>query len=198
MVHESQNDDAELAAIAAIAKALGDVDDADARRRVLTYILARYMPEVSGTQASAVHAPLPGPMGRADVAVPQYPPVGVGEERPKEVPGIAQLTNAGDLKITARDLKAKSGLDAALRLAYIAIYAYYLLTGQPLSSRKGLTPLLREWRLYTGNTRARLAKERGIIREGDGLSLDAHARRDAEQYISEILSDESVGQWRPR
>jgi PAS domain S-box-containing protein len=86
-----------------------------------------------------------------------------------------------------RDLKAKSGLDAAVRLAQVAIYAHERLTGRPLSSRKGLTPLLKEWRLYDGNTRARLAREPGIVRSGDDLTLDPRGRRDAERLVEELL-----------
>lgn len=67
-----------------------------------------------------------------------------------------------------------------------------------MSSRKNLTPILKEWRLYDGNTRARLSKERGILRDGDNLSLDAHARRDAERFIEEISDPEIKGQWKPK
>lgn len=115
-----------------------------------------------------------------------------------EMPGIARLSDTGELKITARDLKAKSGLDAAVRLAHIAIFAHEQLAGQPLSSRSGLTPLLKEWRLYDGNARARLSRDRGILRNEDSLSLDAHARVDAERYIAEIQDSETHGVWKPR
>ena len=181
-----QNNDAEITAIAAISSALSNLADAEARRRVLAYVLARYLPE-ENTLASLPSASL------AQTFTSMAPsPVSL------ELPGVARLTDSGDLRITARDLKAKSGLDAGVRLAHVAIYAHERLTGQPLSSRKGLTPLLKEWRLYDGNVRARLAKERGIIRSDDSLSLDAHARRDAERYIEEILNEELHGQWKPR
>jgi hypothetical protein len=125
-------------------------------------------------------------------------PVAGNHASETEIPGIARLTSNGDLKITIRDLKAKSGLDAAVRLAHVAIYAHEKLRGEPLSSRRTLTPILKEWRLYDGNTRARLSKEKGIIRDGDALHLDAHSRRDAERLIQEILDDGVSGNWRPR
>lgn len=192
MTDHPQDDDSEITAIAAISGALKKLSDADARRRVLSYVLARYLPD-----STAVTPQAPRVSGLAPSAAAPGP-IPVVEHMQRELPGIARLTDAGELKITARDLKAKSALDAAVRLAHIAMYAHERLTGQPLSSRKGLTPLLREWRLYDGNTRARLAKERGIIRSGDSLSLDAHARRDAERFADEILNDEVSGQWKPR
>lgn len=187
-----QNPDAEIAAIAAISSALSNLADSEARRRVLSYVFARYLPE--GNALSAVPASLSAQPATSMAASP----VAVIELTQRELPGVARLSDNGDLRITARDLKAKSGLDAGVRLAHVAIYAHERLTGQPLSSRKGLTPLLKEWRLYDGNVRARLAKERGIIRSDDSLSLDAHARRDAERYVDEILNDELHGQWKPR
>lgn len=196
-----KDDDAEIAAISAISAALAKVPDDEARNRVLTYILSRYRPLVSDLQNFSVskyplgQSPL---AGMANPTLPTTSPLSLLGPSLREVPGIARLTDSGDLKITARDLKAKSGLDAAVRLAHIAIYVHEQLTGQPFSSRKGLTPLLQQWRVYDGNARAKLAKERGIIRSGDDLTLDAHARLDAEKYIEEILSDDVPGQWRPR
>jgi hypothetical protein len=186
--------DKEIAAIAAISAALSSLADTEARRRVLSYVLSRYLPDfpvpvgatVSSTTAS---------IGRSPTSLVETPSFG---HSPREIPGVIHITDAGELKITARDLKAKSGLDAAVRLAYLAIYASEKLTGQPLSSPKSLTPLLKQWRLYDGNTRTRLAKDKGIIRSGENLSLDAHGKLDAERFIEEILNPEVQGQWRPR
>ncbi len=189
---DPHNHDAEIAAISAISSALSKLADSEERRRVLSYVLARYLPE--GNALSA----LPPALSAQPVSSMAPSPVAVIEHTQRELPGVARLTDTGELRITARDLKAKSGLDAGVRLAHVAIYAHERLTGQPLSSRKGLTPLLKEWRLYDGNVRHRLANERGIIRSEDSLSLDAHARRDAERYIEEILNDELHGQWKPR
>ncbi len=193
---DAPDEDAEITAIAAINAALSKIEKPEARGRVLAYFIARFMPD-SGPLRTG-HARGFVAVGSQPLGTPATLTATASLAGGGELPGIARLTDEGDLKITARDLKAKSGLDAAVRLAHIAIFAYERFTGQPLSSRKGLTPLLREWRLYDGNTRARLAKERGIIRSGDNLSLDTHARRDAEQFVADILNDEVAGQWKPR
>ena len=185
---DPEKQDDEVAAIAAITAALAKLTDPGARRNVLSYINGRYLGKI------------PGPVENLPLfsTAAASAPVAVVETTQRELPGVARLTDTGELRITARDLKAKNGLDAAVRLAHIAVYAHERLTQKPLSSRKGLTPLLKEWRIYDGNTRARLARERGIVRTGDSLSLDTHARRDAERYIDDVLNEETSGNWRPR
>ncbi|MFY9317530.1 MAG: hypothetical protein WAO95_18480 [Burkholderiales bacterium] len=185
---DPKTQDDEVMAITAITAALSKLSDPDARRNVLSYINARYLGKAPGATDSL-------PLFTTAVA---SAPVAVVETTQRELPGVARLTDTGELRITARDLKAKNALDAAVRLAHIAVYAHERLTQKPLSSRKGLTPLLKEWRVYDGNTRARIAKERGIIRSGDSMSLDTHARRDAERYIDDILNEETTGIWRPK
>jgi hypothetical protein len=186
--------DKEILAMAQISAALQALDDPTARQRVLSYVLARFAEgEVISTSARIAHG---GTLShRTDVAPARL-------ESPssaaKEIPGIGRLTEDGQLRITIRDLKAKSGLDAATRLAHVSIYAWQQLTGEPMSSRRTLTPILKEWRLYDGNTRHRLAVDRGILRDGDNLTLDAHARADAEHFMEEILNPEMQGSWRPR
>ena len=212
MVDYLEDEDSEIAAIGAISAALARLPDADARRRVITYVLSRYLPD-STTKPSAAPSPWehtiqPGahvhgsvPSSWENTIQPGAHVYGYAintEQSQREIAGVARLTESGELRITARDLKAKSGLDAAMRLAYIAIYAHELLTNLPFSSRKGLTPLLKEWRLYDGNARAKLSRERGIIRSGDNLSLDAHARLDAERYVNDILDVDIKGSWKPK
>ena len=116
----------------------------------------------------------------------------------EELPGIARVTANGSLEITVRDLKARSTIDAALRLAHIVIYANEKLKGErAVSSRKILTPILKEWRTYDGNTRPALARHKGIHRDGDLLSLDAIAKKEAEKYIAEVLDESVQGTWNP-
>jgi len=189
--------DPEIAAMESVSDALSQLSDSEARRRVIGYILARFAPE-NPPQSSEPVAPTG--WGTTRAAIASAPSLGTADvsQGEREIPGIARLSDAGELKITIRDLKARSGLDAAVRLAHVAIYAYERLTGgQALSSSRGLTPILREWRLYDGNTRTRLAKEKGMLRDGDELRLDAHSRRDAEKYIGEILDSAVEGKWRP-
>ena len=42
-----------------------------------------------------------------------------------------------------------------------------------------------------------LASDKGIVRDGDILTLDAHARQDAERFLQEVLGPDTVGTWRP-
>lgn len=126
-------------------------------------------------------------------------PTELREGKCKEIPGIAQISEDGDFKLTVRDLKAKNTTDAAIRLAHVTVFAYEKLTGEKkISSKKVILPILKEWRAYTGNTRNALAKHKGILRVGDKVSLDAHSKRDTEQFIKEILDDSIKGTWKLR
>ncbi|MGB2932523.1 MAG: PAS domain-containing protein [Methyloceanibacter sp.] len=175
----SSNHDSELAAIAASGAIFATLEDSDARRRVLSYVLSRYLPEDAPTYPQPAPEPELTPMKAALRAVE-------GPER--ELAGIARLTDFGEFEMTLRELKSRSRLEAVIRLATVAIHAHQLLTGRPLSSRQFLTPLLKAWRLYDGNTRSRLAREQGIVRSGDNLSLDDQGRRDAERFVNDIHS----------
>ena len=124
--------DRELAAIAAATTALSTLTDPAAVHRALAYMAARHLPD----------PPFPGAALPALTAAAARIPRSPGA---RELPGIARVTLAGDFRLTVRDLKARSALDAAVRLAKVAIYAHELLTGEPLSSRRGLTPILRAW-----------------------------------------------------
>jgi len=188
--------DPEVATITAIIDALLELADTESRRRVLSYVLSRFAPDELGRAGESNAKAIGNSTSSVGPVTAIHQPNQPAQEN--EIAGIARLTDSGELKITIRDLKARSGLDAAVRLAHVAIYAYEKLTGAAFSSRQGLTPILREWRLYDGNSRSRLAKEKGILRDGDELRLDAHSRRDAEKYITEILDASMEGTWRPR
>jgi hypothetical protein len=137
MPNLSRSEDSEIDAITAISKALATLEDSDARRRVLSYVLARYLPELPLT-------PIETTTKTAPTSLVPGTPLPVSPHTQHELAGVARLTENGELRLTARDLKAKSGLDAAVRLAHVAVYAHEKLTGQSLSSAKGLTPLLKE------------------------------------------------------
>lgn len=101
--------------------------------------------------------------------------------------GVAMMTQNGELKITARDLKGKGINDTAVRLAHVVLYSYRALTSEKwVSSRKILTPILKDHRVYTGNSRTALSQCKGIVRDGDMLTLDVLAQADAERFIEEI------------
>jgi PAS domain S-box-containing protein len=179
MVGQVIHNDYELAAIAKSSAAILELPDGEARRRVLTYVMDRY---------------LPGPgSGRLSAAVSQPASVTISGTRAREFTegdllGVACINNDGGFEIVIREFWASSRLDAAVRLAKLAIYAHERLTGAAMSSRATLTPLLKDWHLYDGNTRARLARERGITRSGDSLSLDDMEKSRADRLVIEMRS----------
>jgi hypothetical protein len=167
-----------------VGEALEGLGDPEARERVLFWVASKF-----GTLASYT-----GRNNTVATAVGQTTPLGTSDE----IPGIARATPNGGLEITVRDLKAKSTTDAAIRLAHIVIYAAEKLKGErAVSSRKVLLPILKEWRAYDGNTRLALARHKGIHRDGDSMSLDAIAKKDAEKYVADILDDAAQGTWNP-
>lgn len=174
----------ELEAMRVVGEAIENLADPEARMRVLSWVASKF-----GDHRFEA--------GRKDLSQGSgaKPLVAITEE---ELPGIARRTANGGLEVTVRDLKAKSTIDAAIRLAHIVIYANEKLKGErAVSSRKVLLPILKEWRAYDGNTRPALAHHKGIHRDGDQLSLDTIAKKDAEKYISEILDDSVTGTWNP-
>ena len=177
--------DIEIKAITAVNEALASIDDPEIRNRVLRWVNDKFGFVPSGVKPTRETTRQRG--------LPSMSEVVAGE-----IDGIAMLTETGEFRLTVRDLKAKSANDAALRLAHIAIRAYQKLTGQKtVSSKNFLVPLLKDWRVYDGNTRAALARHKGIIRNGDELGLDSHATTDAERFISDALDNAIDGTWKP-
>ncbi|MGH2396565.1 MAG: hypothetical protein ACRDFW_06165 [bacterium] len=173
--------DLELATMGRVGEALASLPNADAQERVLAWAFARFGK---------------GALSRKDTLVSA--PTVTATPRGKEIPGIASLSDSGELHLTIRDPKAKSANDAALRIAHVALYSHAKLTGQASASSKNLlVPILRKYRVYDGNTRGILAKHKGLLREGDELSLDAFCQQEAETYIKEILDPSTAGTWGP-
>lgn len=170
----------EIDSMKKVANAL-DTLEADARQRVLDWALAKYgLVDKRALQAPKKDGPLKVEQ-KADG---------------KELPGIGLINDSGEFQLTVRDPKASNTNDAAIRLALVTVYAYMELTGENgVSSKKVVKPTLEKWRAYTGNTRAILAKHRGLLREGDILSLDVHAKREAQAYINDVLDDAKTGTW---
>jgi hypothetical protein len=178
----------EVDAIETIDKALSALKDKEARQRVLVWALAKYAIDGEVNPLSARKR-----LSGTPVTLHTVP------RTRNEIAGIAKIQENGTFKLTVRDPKAKSTKDAAIRLAHIVIHAYTELTGESsVSSKKVLVPTLREWRAYDGNTRLALARHKGIIRDGDSLSLDAHSKKDAIRFIDEALEESIEGTWRLR
>jgi hypothetical protein len=172
----------ELECMRMVDETLRSVEDDGARARVIAWLSAKYLGG-NGSRPSA---------GTAVEAA--Y----VTDERPNEIPGIAKLSQAGDVQLTVRDFKAKSANDAAVRLAHVVIAAAAKLTGESsVSSKNVIVPLLRKYRCYDGNTRSAIAGNKGLVRDGDLLSLDFHAEQYAEKVMAEIQDPTTEGKWKP-
>ncbi len=169
----------EAEAIAKIDEMLSAITDNDARRRILQWAYAKYM------------------LGKTGIGMPNDYQVPMAEKpiQGRELPGIATLTPDGKMVLTVRDFKAKNKTDAGLRAALAYVLAYEKLTGKPAPSRHGLTPLLKDLRLYDGNIRAAIAEHPGIVREKDHIRLDSVARQEATNIISEIIDMKIKGKW---
>jgi len=155
--------------------------DAEPRERVIRYVMNRYSIGANPVERQA-GARQPGSVASSVT----------------ELNGIALLKGDGSLRVTVRDLKGATAKDAARRLIYAVVLSNEMLTGsREVSSRKTLVPILREYRLYDGNTRALIASDKGVIRNGDLLSLDAHARTEAEAFLRDMQDPSIVGSWRP-
>ena len=180
--------DPEIKAMSVIGEALSAIEDDAGRHRVL-----RWANEKFGLQKLDTRA-LTSAAQSARVEAIQI----ASSDDNKEIPGIAMLSAGGEFRLTVRDVKAKSAIDAALRLTHIVIRAHERLTGQKsISSKNMLVPLLKTWRVYDGNARYALAKHKGIVRNGDNLELDFHAQQDADRFIADVLDATVEGSWDP-
>jgi hypothetical protein len=111
---------------------------------------------------------------------------------------IAEINEDGTLLLHLRDLKAKTKIDATKRLVLITLLLAEELSGKKtVSSKNVLLPLLKEWRVYDGNTREFIATYQGIHRKGDELSLDKPGKDEARKYLAEIADETIIGSWSP-
>jgi len=181
--------DPELEAMNKVDEALKGLKTAE-RVRVLDWAASKYL--ATGIPRRSTTGVLQSATGSNQPPVSTIPPQG------KEIPGIARLDDNGNLIITARDLKAKSTNDAAVRLVHIAVEAYRRLTGNKTTpSKEIINPILQKWRAYTANTRHVIAAHKGIHLDKGQYSLDQYSQRDADKYITEILDESVPGDWNP-
>lgn len=113
-----------------------------------------------------------------------------GRPRSNRIYGIARLTEEGGIELTLKDPRGRSKNDTARRLAYVALRAHEMLTGQEWASfRRLVVPVLKQWDVLTNNTRQALAHDRCMIRldeDRDQVSLNAAGRMRADTYMEEI------------
>ena len=180
-------EDIEIQAITQINVALKAIPDDATRIRVLKWAVQKFnaIPNNANQQTVSTVNMLSGQDESA------------ASNAPNEIPKIASLNSDGNFSVIIQDLKAQSQTIAGVRLALATIHAYKKLTGNNISSRKDLVPVLKHFRLYDGNIRVALSRHRGIIRDKDILSLDAFAQKEAEDIIKEIQDPNTSGTWTP-
>lgn len=186
--------------MATIWAALTELEDEAARNRCINWALSRLGINVSTGPTRGASGASPVVHSRtASVA----PTVDAGKALnftpgPNEWDDVFEQSEDGSIRVIARDLKAKSRNDAAIRLVHLIVYANEVLNGQTkTSSKKLVLPVLREWRAYDPNVRGAIANHQGIKRDGDLLSLDIHSKRDAATYIEQIRDESTKGSWSP-
>ena len=182
---ESEHDPgSELAVMAKVSEALKSLSDPRARERVIHW-------------AASVFQLQPPPKSEQTKSSEKF----LSSDHidgGREIPGIARVTENGELHLTVRDLKARSANDAAIRIAHIALLANERLNrSESLSSKNVLVPILRKYRAYDGNTRGALAQHRGFARVGDQLSMDLHCKEETEEFMRQILDPTVQGSWNP-
>ncbi len=177
----------ELDIMKQIDSALAPIDDDEMRTRILRWAWDKFG---SVDQARSL-GEIPNVQSEDSISVHDL-------SGRKEIPGIASIDDNGQMRLTVRDIKAKTANDAAIRLTHVAVFAYQKLLGvEGVSSKHVVVPILREWRAYDGNTRKAISDHKGIMRDGDMLTLDIHSKNEAEYYIDQILDDSVAGKWKP-
>lgn len=112
--------------------------------------------------------------------------------------GVAEKDAQGRVHIVATDLKAESAIDAAKRLLYVTLLARRDLLKEPNSPRKDVMETLRQWALYDGNSRALVASDKALLKQGrKTLSLSTPAVETAWGYVKEIQNPKVKGSWKP-
>lgn len=175
----------ELECMRMIDESIQAVSEEAAKTRIAEWVAAKYLAR--------------GPANMAKDDPLFHSPRAVAEDsRNKEIPGVAKLSQNGDIQLTVRDFKARSANDAAVRLVHVVVWATGKLTGETFTSSKAVVvPSLKKYRCYDGNTRTAIANDKGLVRDGDKLSLDFHAEQYAEKIIAEIRDPAVEGKWRP-
>ena len=176
----------ELECMRTIDQSLQGMPDDTTRTRIANWVASKYLGLGIYVSARKPSTAVLGSAGRSET------------ETVGEIAGIAKLSQSGEVQLTVRDFKAKSTNDAAIRLVHVLIWATKKLTGEAsASSKHSIVPWLRKYRCYDGNTRGAIAKDKGLVRDGDQLSLDFHAEQNAERFMEEILNPEIEGKWKP-
>lgn len=177
-------EDRELEVMAGIRELLDSLEGEDTRERVLRWAGSRFGVRDIGQEREGAN----GDTGEVRV-------VEAGDTR--EIPGIATFSERAGFELTVRDPKARSTVDAAIRLAYVTVYAYERLTGAEQVPPGVVVDALTDWRVYDGNTRKAIAAEKGLLRSGYKRYLDTPGKKHARKLVGEMLNDSTKGEWEP-
>lgn len=121
-----------------------------------------------------------------------------GSASPKALHLVAEKDDDGNINIVATDLKAKSAMDAATRLIYVALLARRELLQEKKVERALVNDVLRSYNLYDGNTRNIIPSDKALVTDGRKyVSLSAAALPKAWQYVKEIQDPSVSGKWTP-
>ena len=181
----------EIKAMGAIEDVLGKIKDEETCQRIVKWAVDKY--GLGDISILGSGSGIPNQIQQKPVQ--PNPP-----KTPNEIPGIATHNKQdSSMKFTIRDLKAKNAKNAAVRLALVSTYIYEKFTGETTAPRQRiLTPLLKDYRINRGSSRAAIIDHKGIIAVGrNNIQLDSHAKIEAENIIAEILSDDVEGGWSP-
>jgi hypothetical protein len=109
---------------------------------------------------------------------------------------VAEVDDEQKLQLTVTDLKAANQADATQRLIYVGLLARQQLLKEKKTPRKELLRHLRDYGLADGNSRALIARDKALVREGAKfIRLSAPAVAQAQKYVQEINDPKIVGTW---
>lgn len=111
---------------------------------------------------------------------------------------VAEKDSDGKVHIVATDLKAKTAIDAAHRVIYLALLARRQLLNETKTPRKIIVETLRGWNLYDGNSRRLIARDKALVRDGrKTVCLSNPALQEAWKYVKQIQDATVKGEWTP-
>jgi hypothetical protein len=113
-----------------------------------------------------------------------------------DLTSVAEVDDEQKLQLTVTDLKAANQADATERLIYVALLARRQLLNEKKTPRKELLRHLRDYGLADGNSRASIARDKALVKEGAKfIWLSSPAVSTAQKYVNEINDPKIVGTW---
>jgi hypothetical protein len=111
--------------------------------------------------------------------------------------GIAEVDDENNLHMVLTDPKAKNAADAVERITYVLLLARKQLLGERETPRKIWVDAMKEYGIYSGNARAQISRDKGIISTRTAMSLSNAKTPRAQEYVADIQNSELIGKWTP-